>query len=76
MAGGTHHAHRDYGSDIVFNDLAISALYAIKNLGVKRVAILDWMFIKEMEQQLYSLMKIEQEQSQCTVQQISHLENR
>ena len=42
MAGGTHHAHRDYGSGYcVFNDLAISALYALENLGVKRVAILD-----------------------------------
>lgn len=42
MAGGTHHAHRDFGSGYcVFNDLAVSALHAIKNLGVKRVAILD-----------------------------------
>jgi len=42
MAGGTHHAHRDFGSGYcVFNDLAISALYAIEHLGVKRVAILD-----------------------------------
>ena len=42
MAGGTHHAHRDFGSGYcVFNDLAISALHAIENLGVGRVAILD-----------------------------------
>ena len=42
MAGGTHHAHRDFGSGYcVFNDLAISAMYAIQHLGVKRVAILD-----------------------------------
>ena len=42
MAGGTHHAHRDFGSGYcVFNDLAISAIYAIEHLGVKRVAILD-----------------------------------
>ena len=42
MAGGTHHAHRDFGSGYcVFNDLAISAMYAIEHLGVKRVAILD-----------------------------------
>ena len=42
MAGGTHHAHRDFGSGYcVFNDLAISAMYALKHLGLKRVAILD-----------------------------------
>lgn len=42
MAGGTHHAHRDFGSGYcVFNDLAVSALHAVQNLGVKRVAILD-----------------------------------
>ena len=42
MAGGTHHAHRDFGSGYcVFNDLAISAMHAIENLGVGRVAILD-----------------------------------
>ena len=42
MAGGTHHAHRDFGSGYcVFNDLAISALHAIENMGVGRVAILD-----------------------------------
>ena len=42
MAGGTHHAHRDFGSGYcVFNDLAISAMFAIEHLGVKRVAILD-----------------------------------
>tara|TARA_B100000900_G_scaffold18045_1_gene14155 strand:+ start:2369 stop:3433 length:1065 start_codon:yes stop_codon:yes gene_type:complete len=42
MAGGTHHAHHDFGSGYcVFNDLAVSALHAVQNLGVKRVAILD-----------------------------------
>ncbi|RJU83774.1 MAG: histone deacetylase [Candidatus Poseidoniales archaeon] len=42
MAGGTHHAHRDFGSGYcVFNDLAVSALHAVQNLGVRRVAILD-----------------------------------
>lgn len=42
MAGGTHHAHRAFGSGYcIFNDLAISAMYAIEHLGVKRVAILD-----------------------------------
>ena len=42
MAGGTHHAHRDFGSGYcIFNDLAISAIYALENLGVNRIAILD-----------------------------------
>ena len=42
MAGGTHHAHRAFGSGYcIFNDLAISAMYAIEHLGVTRVAILD-----------------------------------
>ena len=42
MAGGTHHAHRDFGSGYcIFNDLAIGAMYAIEKLGVKRLAILD-----------------------------------
>ena len=42
MAGGTHHAHRDFGSGYcVFNDLAISAKYALENQGLKRVVILD-----------------------------------
>ncbi len=42
MAGGTHHAHRDFGSGYcVFNDLAVCALHALENLGVARVAIVD-----------------------------------
>ena len=42
MAGGTHHAHRDFGSGYcVFNDLAVSALYAVENLGLSKVAIID-----------------------------------
>lgn len=42
MAGGTHHAHRDFGSGYcVFNDLAVCALHALEHLGVERVAILD-----------------------------------
>ena len=42
MAGGTHHAHRDFGSGYcVFNDLAVCALHALENLGVERVAIVD-----------------------------------
>ena len=42
MAGGTHHAHRNFGSGYcVFNDLAVCALHALKNLNVRRVAVLD-----------------------------------
>ncbi|MEC8312093.1 MAG: histone deacetylase [Candidatus Thermoplasmatota archaeon] len=42
MAGGTHHAHRAFGSGYcVFNDLAVCALHAITSLGLERVAVLD-----------------------------------
>ena len=42
MAGGTHHAHRSFGSGYcVFNDLAVCALHALHNLDVRRVAVLD-----------------------------------
>jgi len=41
-AGGTHHAHRGYGSGFcVFNDLAFAAHALIRHNGVKRVLILD-----------------------------------
>ena len=42
MAGGTHHAHRDFGSGYcVFNDLAMCALHALAHHDVRKVAILD-----------------------------------
>lgn len=42
MAGGTHHAHRTFGSGYcVFNDLAVCALHALNNLDLNRVAVLD-----------------------------------
>lgn len=42
MAGGTHHAHRGFGSGYcVFNDLAVCALHALNNLNVGSVAVLD-----------------------------------
>ena len=42
MAGGTHHAHRDFGSGYcVFNDLAVCAMHALTSLDVRRVAVLD-----------------------------------
>ena len=42
LAGGTHHAHRDFGAGFcVFNDAAIAAL-ALRDEGrVRRVAIID-----------------------------------
>lgn len=42
LAGGTHHAHRDFGSGYcVFNDLAVAALTLLDEGAVARVAILD-----------------------------------
>ena len=42
MAGGTHHAHRNYGSGFcVFNDIAICAKIALEDLKIKRVLIID-----------------------------------
>jgi acetoin utilization deacetylase AcuC-like enzyme len=42
LAGGTHHAHRDFGSGFcVFNDLAVAALLLLAERRVDRIAILD-----------------------------------
>ena len=42
MAGGTHHAHRDFGSGFcVFNDAAVAALAMRAEGRVRRVAIID-----------------------------------
>ena len=42
MAGGTHHAHRDFGSGYcVFNDLAVCARKALSHFGLSRVSVLD-----------------------------------
>jgi len=42
LAGGTHHAHRDFGSGFcVFNDAAIAALRMRADGLVKRVAVID-----------------------------------
>lgn len=42
MAGGTHHAYRDFGSGYcIFNDVAICALAALLRPQVKRVLSLD-----------------------------------
>ncbi|MEC7987969.1 MAG: histone deacetylase [Myxococcota bacterium] len=41
LAGGTHHAHYDYGSGYcIFNDLAVSARY-VQQMGCQRVLIID-----------------------------------
>lgn len=42
LAGGTHHAHFDYGGGYcIFNDFAIASLKLIKDKKVDRVAIVD-----------------------------------
>lgn len=42
LAGGTHHAHRDFGSGYcVLNDLAVAALVLLDEGAVSRVSILD-----------------------------------
>ena len=42
LAGGTHHAHRDFGSGFcVFNDLAVTSLTLLAERRVSRIAILD-----------------------------------
>jgi acetoin utilization deacetylase AcuC-like enzyme len=42
LAGGTHHAHRDFGSGFcVFNDLAVAAKVLLAEQAVRRIAILD-----------------------------------
>ena len=42
LAGGTHHAHRDFGSGFcVFNDLAVAAMTLLAEAKVERIAIVD-----------------------------------
>jgi acetoin utilization deacetylase AcuC-like enzyme len=42
LAGGTHHAHPEFGSGFcVFNDLSVAALTLLAERRVERVAILD-----------------------------------
>lgn len=42
LAGGTHHAHRDFGSGYcVLNDLAVTALTLVGEGAVGRISILD-----------------------------------
>lgn len=42
MAGGTHHAHANFGSGYcIFNDIALCAIHALRAPKVNRVLILD-----------------------------------
>ena len=42
LAGGTHHAHRDFGSGFcIYNDQAVAALTALQSGWTDRVAIID-----------------------------------
>ena len=42
LAGGTHHAHREFGSGYcIFNDLAVCAIMALENINFNKIAILD-----------------------------------
>ncbi len=42
LAGGTHHAHRDFGAGFcLYNDFAIAALKALAEGWVQRIAIVD-----------------------------------
>ena len=42
MAGGTHHAHKSFGSGFcIFNDIAICSNVAIKELNIKNIMVID-----------------------------------
>jgi len=42
LAGGTHHAHRDFGSGYcIYNDFAVAALTLLDDALVSRIAIID-----------------------------------
>lgn len=43
MAGGTHHAHYDFGSGYcIFNDLAVCSLLALSRYQLTKVAVIDF----------------------------------
>ena len=43
MAGGTHHAHYDFGSGYcIFNDLAVCSLLALSKYQLTRVTVIDF----------------------------------
>ena len=42
MAGGTHHAHYDFGSGYcIFNDLAVCSLLALRKYQLTKIAVID-----------------------------------
>jgi acetoin utilization deacetylase AcuC-like enzyme len=42
VAGGTHHAHSDYGEGYcVYNDIAVAAKYILNNNKVKQILVVD-----------------------------------
>jgi acetoin utilization deacetylase AcuC-like enzyme len=42
VAGGTHHAHSDYGEGYcVYNDIAVAAQYLLNNNEVKQILVVD-----------------------------------
>lgn len=43
MAGGTHHAHYDFGSGYcIFNDLAVCSLLALSKYQLTKIAVIDF----------------------------------
>jgi acetoin utilization deacetylase AcuC-like enzyme len=43
MAGGTHHAHHDFGSGYcIFNDLAVCSLLALSKYDLTKIAVVDF----------------------------------
>jgi acetoin utilization deacetylase AcuC-like enzyme len=43
MAGGTHHAHYDFGSGYcIFNDLAVCSLLALSKYNLTKIAVVDF----------------------------------
>lgn len=42
LAGGTHHAHKNYGSGFcIFNDLAVTAIHLFESGKAKKILVLD-----------------------------------
>lgn len=42
LAGGTHHAHKDYGTGFcIFNDQAVAAIHLVESGKAKKVLVLD-----------------------------------
>jgi len=42
IAGGTHHAHKDFGEGYcIFNDIAVAAKYLLKETEIKQILVVD-----------------------------------